>query len=93
MRLLIDTHALLWFCEGSHILSPKARAAMEDASNELFVSHASAWETVIKVSIGKLKLQTDCRAIFPGCVGSEWFCISSSCGGALRECDRVAPAS
>jgi PIN domain nuclease of toxin-antitoxin system len=40
---------------------------MEDASNELFVSHASAWETVIKVSIGKLKLQTDCRAIFPVC--------------------------
>ena len=33
MRLLIDTHALLWFCEGSPMLSTKARAAMEDESN------------------------------------------------------------
>jgi PIN domain nuclease of toxin-antitoxin system len=73
MRLLIDTHALLWFCEGSPILSPKARAAMEDASNELFVSHASAWETAIKVSIGKLKLQTDYRVIFPGVLEANGF--------------------
>jgi PIN domain nuclease of toxin-antitoxin system len=33
MRLLIDTHTLLWFCDGSPNLSPKARAAMEDDSN------------------------------------------------------------
>jgi hypothetical protein len=36
MRLLIDMHALLWFCEGSSMLSPKARAAMEDDANERF---------------------------------------------------------
>lgn len=59
MRLLIDIHALLWFCEGNPVLSPTARAAMEDASNERYVSHATAWEAAIKVSIGKLKLQTD----------------------------------
>lgn len=40
MRLLIDTHALIWFCEGSASLSDAARTAMEDESNERFVSHA-----------------------------------------------------
>ena len=73
MRLLIDTHALLWFCEGNPILSPKARAAMEDNSNERFVSHASAWETAIKVSIGKLRLQTDYRVIFSGVLEANGF--------------------
>ena len=47
MRLLIDTHALLWFCEGNPVLSSKARAAMEDDSNERYVSHATAWEVAI----------------------------------------------
>ena len=73
MRLLIDTHALLWFCEGSSMLSPKARAAMEDDANERFVSHASAWEVAIKVSIGKLKLETDYRMIFPGVLEANGF--------------------
>ncbi len=73
MRLLIDTHALLWFCEGNPILSPKARAAMENDTNERFVSHASAWETAIKVSIGKLKLMTDYSVIFPGVLEANGF--------------------
>ncbi len=73
MRLLIDTHALLWFCEGNPILSPKARAAMEDDSNERHVSHATAWEAAIKLSIGKLKLQTDYRVIFPGVLDANGF--------------------
>lgn len=33
MKLLLDTHALLWFCEGSAALSAVARAAMEDQTN------------------------------------------------------------
>lgn len=73
MRLLIDTHALLWFCEGNPNLSTKARSAMEDASNERFVSHASAWETAIKVSIGKLGLMTDYKVIFSGVLAANGF--------------------
>jgi PIN domain nuclease of toxin-antitoxin system len=42
MRLLIDTHSLLWFREGNPALSATARAAMEDPANERYVSHASA---------------------------------------------------
>ena len=44
MRLLIDTHALIWFCEGNPNLSPVARAAMEDDANERYISHTVPWE-------------------------------------------------
>ena len=56
MRLLIDTQALLWFCEGNAALSATARAAMEDTANDRHISHATAWEVAIKVALGKLKL-------------------------------------
>lgn len=64
MRLLIDTHAFLWFCEGSASLSPNARMAMEDAANQCFVSHATAWEIAIKACLQKLTLQADYRLLF-----------------------------
>jgi PIN domain nuclease of toxin-antitoxin system len=75
VRLLIDTHALLWFCEGRPELSEKARAAMEDEANERFVSHASAWEVAIKVSLGKLKLHDDYRVIFSGVIEANGFLL------------------
>jgi PIN domain nuclease of toxin-antitoxin system len=54
MRLLLDTHAFLWFFIGSPSLSVKARALIEDDSNEKFLSIGSLWEIAIKASIGKL---------------------------------------
>jgi PIN domain nuclease of toxin-antitoxin system len=66
MRLLLDTHALLWFCEGNASLSAAAREAMEDRANERFVSHASAWEVAIKLALGKLNLLVPYEDIFPG---------------------------
>lgn len=56
MRLLLDSHTLLWFCEGNASLSVAARTAIEDLGNEKYVSHATAWEGAIKASLGKLKL-------------------------------------
>jgi PIN domain nuclease of toxin-antitoxin system len=56
MRLLLDSHAFLWFCEGSFDLSKTAREAIEDIANEKWISHATAWELAIKLSIGKLKI-------------------------------------
>ena len=41
MRLLIDSPALIWFCEGNPALSAVARQAMEDGGNERFISHAT----------------------------------------------------
>jgi PIN domain nuclease of toxin-antitoxin system len=64
MRLLIDTHALLWFCDGDATLGTTARAAMEDESNDRYVSHATAWEVAIKVSLRKLSLSVDYQWLF-----------------------------
>jgi PIN domain nuclease of toxin-antitoxin system len=73
MRLLIDTHALIWFCEGNTELSHTARAAIENPMNERFVSHATAWEVAIKLNLGKLKLQLDYDAVFPGILDANGF--------------------
>ena len=54
MRLLLDTHALVWWLAGDAQLSTWARRAIEDESNEIFVSAASAWEVATKHRLGKL---------------------------------------
>jgi PIN domain nuclease of toxin-antitoxin system len=56
MRLLLDTHTFLWFIIGSPKLSEKARASIEDTTNERLLSTASLWEIAIKHSLGKLTL-------------------------------------
>ena len=54
MRLLLDTHALIWWLAGDPSLSASARAAIAELDNEVFVSAASAWEIATKYRIGKL---------------------------------------
>lgn len=54
MRLLLDTHALLWWLAGDDALSVTARAAMADDKNDIYVSAASTWEIATKYRIGKL---------------------------------------
>lgn len=56
MRVLLDTHAFLWFVTDDPQLSVTARRLIEDADTEPFLSVASVWEIAIKVSIGKLSL-------------------------------------
>jgi PIN domain nuclease of toxin-antitoxin system len=56
MRLLLDTHAFLWFIEGNLNLSDTARNLIEDEGNQRFLSIASLWEISIKVSTDKLTL-------------------------------------
>lgn len=56
MRVLLDTHAFLWFLAGDERLSRKALEAMSDENAELFVSAASVWEMAIKASLGRLHL-------------------------------------
>ncbi len=68
MKLLLDTQALLWYCEGNAALSSAARTAIEDEANERWVSHASMWEVAIKLSLSKLKLQVPYEDLFPGIV-------------------------
>lgn len=54
MRVLLDTHAFLWFISGDAKLSPQARETIEAATTQRYLSIASLWEIVIKTSIGKL---------------------------------------
>jgi PIN domain nuclease of toxin-antitoxin system len=56
MRALLDTHAFLWWVTDDAQLSPAARAIIEDADNELYLSAASAWEITIKVQSRRLPL-------------------------------------
>lgn len=56
MKLLLDTHTLLWFVLGDASLSATARQLIEDATNSKFVSPASYWELAIKISLGKYVL-------------------------------------
>jgi len=51
---LLDTHAAIWFFDGSGALSSAANRIICDASNPVCISIASAWEIAIKIGIGKL---------------------------------------
>lgn len=55
MRLLLDTHVFLWWCENSRHLQKTTRLAIQEA-DDVFVSAASAWEVALKVALGKLRI-------------------------------------
>ena len=65
MRLLLDTHALIWAVQSPERLGDKARAALTTDDAEVYASHVSLWEMAIKRSIGKLD-QLDRKA-------ADWF--------------------
>jgi len=53
-KLLLDTHALIWWAISDKRLSRKVRSLIEDEQTVVFVSSASAWEIATKVRLGKL---------------------------------------
>jgi PIN domain nuclease of toxin-antitoxin system len=55
VRLLIDTHILLWADRRPRLITPTLRAALRDEANEIVVSAATVWEIAIKRAIGKLR--------------------------------------
>ena len=65
MRLVLDTHSLLWFIMGDDRLSRKARTVIEDLDNRASISVCSLWEIAFKVSIGKLTLLRPYEELFP----------------------------
>jgi PIN domain nuclease of toxin-antitoxin system len=66
VRLLIDTHVLIWALEGSARLSPKAKELLLDSEHEHWVSAASVWEIAIKASVRKLTLSRPLRDLEKG---------------------------
>ena len=56
MRLLLDTHTLIWHYEDKPLLSEAVNQALDDPANQIFISTASLWEMAIKTNLGKLNL-------------------------------------
>lgn len=56
-RLLLDTHTFLWWLSGDQALGERARAAIADRRNQVFVSAATGWEIAIKRAIGTLRIE------------------------------------
>ncbi len=63
MKLLLDTHAFIWFDSSPSEVGLAAVAACRDPGNELIVSVASVWEIQIKLWLGKLKLHRPLREL------------------------------
>jgi PIN domain nuclease of toxin-antitoxin system len=59
VKLLLDTHVLIWWLVNDRTLSTEAKKAIAQVDNLVFVSAASAWEIAIKKTIGKLKAPDD----------------------------------
>ncbi|HUZ35293.1 MAG TPA: type II toxin-antitoxin system VapC family toxin [Streptosporangiaceae bacterium] len=66
MRLLLDTHALLWWLADEQLGEP-ARQAIADPANDVAVSAASAWEISIKKALGKLSAPDDLERQVQAC--------------------------
>ena len=66
MKLLLDTHLLLWAAGQPEYLSAAARAAIDDPQNELFFSAASLWEVAIKCALGREDFRADPRLLRRG---------------------------
>ena len=73
MRLLLDTHAFLWWLDGDRRLPPKVRRALGDDTNRILVSAASAWEITTKARLGKLPGALAVAADVAGCMSSQGF--------------------
>jgi PIN domain nuclease of toxin-antitoxin system len=56
MRILLDTHAFLWWITEGGRLSARARDAIADGGNTLLLSAASGWEIAVKVGLGRIEL-------------------------------------
>ncbi len=67
MRLLLDTHAFIWWVNGNERLSRRARRAIDNDANVIFVSAATAWEITTKYRRGRLD---EAEAMAPDIAGA-----------------------
>jgi PIN domain nuclease of toxin-antitoxin system len=85
MKLLLDTHALLWSATAPDLLAPEARAAVEDGTHDILVSIVSAWEIAIKQSLGKLELARPAELWLPDVLARTGFEVAEpGLSAALR---------
>ena len=85
MRVLLDTHALLWAAFRKDLLSARAQKLIEAPANELLVSVASAWEIATKYRMGKLPLaQALVEDFVPRVTAAGYMLLPISVEHALR---------
>lgn len=84
MRLLLDTHILLWWLSGSARLPRRSRERLVDPGNTLFISAASLWEIRIKESLGRIQVPADLERQL-GPLGMEALAISTAHTAALAD--------
>lgn len=72
-RIILDTHALLWWLVGDSQLSPRARAAITDEGNTVLVSAATAWEVTTKHRLGKLAQAAELARDVLGSISAHGF--------------------
>lgn len=73
MQILLDTHAFLWWLAGDSRLTAAARRMIEDDTNTILVSAASAWEITTKFRLGKLPRAEAVALDVNGCLASQGF--------------------
>ncbi len=73
MRVLLDTHAFLWWLYADPRLSPRARSVLNRPDTDVFVSAASAWEITTKARLGRLPFTPDVTADVLGAVLGQGF--------------------
>lgn len=73
MRMLLDTHAFLWWVGAGRKLPRRARSAVGSGRNECFVSIATAWEIAIKVSLGSLRVESSLERFLPDQIAANGF--------------------
>jgi PIN domain nuclease of toxin-antitoxin system len=85
VKLLLDTHVLLWAASDPDRLGHEARETLEDGSNEALVSVVTAWEIAIKQSLGKLGLPKSAEQWLPEVLRRTGFGVAEvGVGAALR---------
>ena len=91
MRVLLDTHAIVWWATGDTRLSRKARLTIADPDTEVFISIASAWEIQIKATLEKLTLHHSVDALYRALIIDHGFRMIGIELGDVDHLSRLPP--
>jgi PIN domain nuclease of toxin-antitoxin system len=84
LKLLLDTHAALWFLSGDERLGESARRHMTDDSNRVLLSAAVVWEVAIKRSLGKLVVPPEYLSLLLG-AGAQPLAVTVDHAAAVED--------
>jgi PIN domain nuclease of toxin-antitoxin system len=90
VKLLLDTHLLLWAAADSERLSAAARRLIGDADNERFFSAASLWELAIKRGLGRQDFQVDVSELRDGLLDNSYRELSVQSAHAISASEPAA---